>query len=134
LDTNQQSKLHGTNFVTTVDNDENKYSSRYVQRAEFARKVQDMIGCPSTQRYINIIKKNQLPNCAVTVQDIKMAEDIFGPNLRSLKGKSTRVKARHTEISHPTPIPINIMNKYYLITLAIDIMFLNNIPFLTSIS
>jgi hypothetical protein len=26
------------------------------------------------------------------------------------------------------------MNTYYLITLAVDIMFLNNIPFLTSIS
>jgi hypothetical protein len=52
----------------------------------------------------------------------------------SLKGKSTGGKATHIEINHPTPIPIKIMNKYHLITLAIDIMFLNNIPFLTSIS
>jgi hypothetical protein len=55
-------------------------------------------------------------------------------SLGSLNGKSTRGKATHIEIKHPTPIPINIMNKYYLITLAIDIMFLNNIPFLTTIS
>jgi hypothetical protein len=134
LDTNKQSMVHGTSFVTMVEENKNKYSSRDVQQAEFARKVQDMIGRPSTQHYINIIRNNQLPNCAITTEDIKMAEEIFGPNLGSLKGKSTRGKANHIHINHPTPIPINIMDKYNCIILAIDIMFINNIPFLTSIS
>ncbi len=38
---------------------------------------------------MNIIK-----NCPVTVEDVNMADQIFGPDMSSLKGKSTRQKPR----------------------------------------
>jgi hypothetical protein len=83
---------------------------------------------------MSIIVNNLLPNCNITANDIKTAEDIFGPNLGYLKGKMTRGKTVHVEACDPLPIPITIMDKYHNITLAIDIMFINNNSFFTSIS
>jgi hypothetical protein len=73
---------------------------------------------------MSIIVNNLLPNCNITANDIKTAEDIFGPNLGSLKGKMTRGKTVHVEACDPLPIPITIMDKYHNITLAI-IFYLN---------
>jgi hypothetical protein len=63
-----------------------------------------------------------------------MAEDIFGTNLGSLKEKTNRGCPTHVEVHQPNPIPITIMDKYDEVTLANDVMFINNIPFFTSIS
>jgi hypothetical protein len=38
--------------------------------------------------YIRIADRNLMPNCPVTCRDILAAEDIFEPNLGSLKGKT----------------------------------------------
>jgi hypothetical protein len=53
-----------------------------------ARKIQNMIGPPSMQSFIKIIDGNLLKNCPVDRKDILVAEDIMGPNLGSLKGKT----------------------------------------------
>jgi len=121
-------------MVSTVYDRKQGYSSRDVVRADFAKKVQEIIGRPSTNDFLSIISNNLLPNCKVTVQDIKMAEDIYGPNLGSLKGKMTRDTPSHVQIQQPDPIPITIMDRYHEVTLCIDIMYINNIPFLISIS
>jgi hypothetical protein len=63
-----------------------------------------------------------------------MAENIFGANLGSLKGKTTRGCPNHVEVHQPNPIPIRIMDNYNEFTLAIDVMFIRNIPFFTYIS
>lgn len=42
---------------------------------------------PSTAKFIEIVGKAL--NCFVTRQDILNAEDIFGPDIGSLKGKNT---------------------------------------------
>jgi hypothetical protein len=109
-------------MVNTVEQNKTRYSAHDVKRAENARKTQDMIGRPSTSKYLSIIVNNQLPNCKVTVNDIKMAEDIFGTNLDSLKGKTTRGCPTHASVHQPNPIRITIMDEYNEVTLSIDII------------
>jgi hypothetical protein len=79
-----------TLFVNTVAGSKSKYTNRDYLPALLARKTQKMIGHPSTHSYIAIVENNLLPNCPVTRRNIMIAEDIFRPNVRSLKGKTVR--------------------------------------------
>jgi hypothetical protein len=80
-------RKEGTLLINTVDGNESKYTNRDYSRALLARKTQKMIGRPSTSSFMKIVENNLLPNCPVTRRDIAMAEDIFGPDIGSLKGK-----------------------------------------------
>jgi hypothetical protein len=128
-------KTTGAALVTTVLADKkSKYSNRDYSRAVLARKIQNIIGRPSTQTYSRIVQEQQLCNwCPVTNEDIVAAEDIFGPNVGSLEGKTTRTTTEHVR-SERTDIPIGVMNRYREVTLACDIMYVNKIPFFVSIS
>ena len=110
-------KKNGTTF-NTVDENKNKYSKCDVSRATLARKLQRAIGRPSLKKYIDIVERNLLPNCPVTKQDIITAENIFGPDLGILKGKTVRKKTEQVRISHTAPIP----EIYRKVVLAMDIM------------
>jgi hypothetical protein len=98
-----------------------------------ARKVQNMIGRPSLQTYLKIVDDNLLKNCPVNRVYILAAEDILGPNVGSLKGKTVRRGEAHVPTSHEM-VPHRIMERYRDVTLCIDIMFVNQIPFLVTIA
>jgi hypothetical protein len=59
-------------------------------RKLLARKIQKIIGRLSTRQYLQIIRNNLLPNCPVTYHDVLAAEDIFGPDIGSLRDKTGR--------------------------------------------
>ena len=48
--------------------------------------MHNIIGKTSLRDYLIIVDQNQLPNYAVTRSEIIAVDDIFGPNLGSLKG------------------------------------------------
>jgi hypothetical protein len=108
-------------------------NNRDYSRALLARTIQDTIGHPSTRSYLHIIENNLLPNCPVTREDVIAAEDIFGPNLGSLKGKTTWLGMSHVRTT-PTTLPMQIMSRYKDVTAAGDIIHVNTIPFFMSVS
>ena len=83
----------------------------------------------------NIVNHNLLPNCPVTQRDIMAAEDIFGPGIGSLKGKTVRRRPQSvtTDITY-SPLPPTVHDRYQAITLCADVMHVNGIPFFISIS
>jgi len=49
----------------------------------------------STKEYTEYIENNLIPNCPITKVDILNANDNFGTNIASQKGKTTRNKLEH---------------------------------------
>lgn len=89
--------LAGSGSITTVDDQKSKYTVRSYSRAVKARKFQDLISRPPLRKLLEIIDKNLIADCPITREDVMVAEDIFGTNLGSLKGKTP----------HRPPIPVN---------------------------
>jgi len=88
----------GAIMVKTVDSNKSKYSVRQYSSAKKARALQDINERPSTEDGIKYVKGNMIPNCNLTRQDILSEEDIFGPNLGLVKGKTTRHPTQHVNI------------------------------------
>ena len=92
-----------------------------------------MVGCPSDKDLIKILKASSLPNCPVTPRDVLITNKLFGPDIGTLKGKTTR----HGPpiVDSPVPVDINSILKYYgEVTLCMDLMYMNKVPLLVTLS
>ena len=121
------------NAVKTVAGNKKNFSSRQIKDAEHARRVYSMVGRPSTADYKGLIAGKLLPDCPVRIDDVVNADKIFGPDVAALKGKTTRPKApvvRQDIIA----IPPIIRERHSNIDLVADLMFVNRIPFLVTLS
>ena len=78
----------GTMLTTTVDDNKRKFSALDLTQAKQARALQRRIGRPMTRDFIRYVASDMIPNCPVTIQDIKNAELIWGPDLGCVKGKT----------------------------------------------
>ena len=60
------------------------------QKAKEARNLYQMMGYPSINDFKNAIKYKYIDDCPVRIEDINIAEDIFGKEIHALKGKTTQ--------------------------------------------
>jgi hypothetical protein len=123
-----------TVLVTTVEENKSKYTNRDYSRAKLARQIQILVGRPELKDFLRYLENNALPNSPVQQQDAINALDIFGRDVDSLKGKITKQQLEAVLGAVANNLPRTIMATYREITLCIDIMFVNQIPFLMSIS
>jgi len=65
------------------------------------RALQDTIEKRRTEDFMNYIEGNLITNCDIMRKHSFQAEEIFGPNLRTLKGKNTRHPTKHVRILWP---------------------------------
>ena len=82
---------------------------------------------------MRIVDNNLLTNCPIARRDILIAEDIFGPDVRSLKGKTVWGTQPHVQLLH-TNIPPSTIEHYRDIILAGDIMSVNRVPFFVTMA
>ena len=123
----------GTTLVNTVANSRSNYSNQDYLRAAKARELHIKIGRPSLQEYIRIVTNNLLPDCPVTKADIMAAEEIFGPEVGGLKGKSMQ-RNPHAVKQVVEPLEPSIMKHYRHVMLGADVMYINGITFLVTVS
>ena len=120
-------------LVNTVKDNKEHYTRRAYLRALKARKLQNIMGYPSTATLVKALDNNLIPNCDVTREDVMIAEDILGPNAGSLQGKTVERQGDPVEIKI-IPVPKSILDKYKRVTVCVDVMRVNTIPFLMSIA
>ena len=76
---------------------------------------------------------NGIANCPITLDDVDIAEKIYGPDVASLKGKTTRRKPAPV-VRDQVSIPKELVEKHEDVVLCMDAVFVNKIPFLVTIS
>ena len=93
--------------------------------------MQNTFDFPSVKTYLDIVDNDLLKNCPVTRSDVIAAEDIFGPNVDALQGKTTRTKPNIIRTMFQD-VPQTIMTAHRHVTITGDLMFVNRIPFLVT--
>ena len=89
----------------------------------------------SKAEFIWIVANNLLSNCPVTERDIMAADDICGPDLGSVKGKTVHHRPLHVESNIMyTPLPPSVHEHDKEVTLMVNTMFVNVIPLFVSLS
>ena len=63
-----------------------------------------------------------------------MDEDIYGPSIPHLKVKTVRRKVQHVDPVKIKNVPKTILDKYKEVTICCDLMYINGIGFLITIS
>ena len=80
------------NVISTVRENRLHFTPRQNKRALEARALYHKIGCPTVENFKHILCTNIIKNCPVTIEDVNIAEKIYGPDIGMLKGKTTRQK------------------------------------------
>ena len=95
-------------LINTVDENENKLSELDLTQAKRARALQRRIWSLTICDSIHYVNMNMIPNCPVTIQDIKDQEFIWSPDLRCVKDKTARHMLSEV-IVETTLMPVSIM-------------------------
>ncbi len=86
--------------VTTVRENYKGFTPKQIKRAHEARHLMLMTGVPSERAFLSMVHLNQLRDCPIMHDDIKIAHTIFGPGLTNIRGKTVRQSLKHIETNY----------------------------------
>ena len=122
-------------MVSTVAEHKKFFSQRDIQSADTARALYCMIGRPSEADFQRILAHGLIRNCPVTPIDAKRALAIYGPDIATLKGKTTRAGAApRLPAFEAVPLPPPVLEHHRNVVLCADFFFVQGHIFLHTIS
>jgi hypothetical protein len=87
---NKNEEVQANHMISTLSENRKGYTERQFINAKRARKLYHILGCPTVENYKHILRQKIIKNCPVTIEDVNIAEKIFGPDIGAMKGKTTR--------------------------------------------
>jgi hypothetical protein len=126
------SREGGTILINAVADKKKQRTVRMCKRAVAARKLQNIIGRPSTRDFVKIVEAGMVRNCPVSRPDTAAAEGTLGSNLGSPRGKTVRRKNAHVP-SLVADVPCHVIKTHKDVTLCFDLMFVNKMCFLVTV-
>ncbi len=89
--------------VNTVRENYEGFTPKQIKWAHEACHLMLMTGVPSECAFLSMVHLNQLKDCLIMHDDIKIAHTLFGPDLANIRGKTVRqspkrVKTNYVEI------------------------------------
>ena len=110
-----------------------EYTNREFAAATEAREGLSMVVNPSASDCMHMVRYGLTSNCPVTPEDVTIANTMFGPNVASLKRKTTR-RSSEPVVTEYVEIPQHILDLSKTVTLEADVIFVNILGFFTSTS
>ena len=89
---------------------------------------------PGYRYFFNLLESNYIRNCPLTTDDAKRALQIYGPEVATIKGKTTRSKPTNITHEKNISIPLTIQDSHPTVNLSADYFYVQEIPFLHTIS
>jgi hypothetical protein len=122
------SQLVSSSIVPTVAGNEEIYTKRQVEAAKEARRISESLGNPGQRVLESMLDRGAIVGAKVTSFDLRRAYEIYGPSLSAVRGKTTRSKTDSivTEFVKRSVSAV--------LTLHVDIMFVEGLSFLISVS
>jgi hypothetical protein len=120
-------------FMQTVQGNMEGFTKREVKEARKAREAQAMLGHPTNCDFLRMVRGGMISNCPVTSNAVTNAHQIFGPDLAGVWGRMVR-RPPESVTTNNVQIPPVILERHQLVTLAVDVMFVNGVPFLVSVA
>ena len=128
------STINAYTLLNTVSRNKSLFTRREIEGADKARTLYQQLGRPSERFFQKILSQRLINNCPITADDAKRALAIYGPDLATLKGKTTRKNGEHIPGANPIPLPDYITEHHADVTLCIDIFFVQGQRFFHTIS
>ncbi len=126
-------EYRGKSFlISTVEENRKGYTQRQFEDAKRARRLYHIVGCPTIENFKHILRQNIIKNCPVSAVDVDLAEKIFGPDIGTLKGKTTRKPPPRVK-DDVVEVPRELKEKHKDLTYCMDILYVNGMPMLTGI-
>ena len=119
--------------IPQVQDKKDRYTARDIKCADCARQFQHITSQPM-KRILHAVDNNILQNLPILREYFRMAEYIYGPSIPHLKGKTVLRKVQHVEPVKMKSVPQTILDKYKEVTIYCDLMHINGIGFLNTIS
>ena len=120
-------------MLNTVKNNVEGYTQRERKMADEAKSTFAKVAMPSINDYRDMIRLGLIDNCPVTEKDFENALEIYGPSMEALQGKTERSRpaiVRDDDIKVPRNLKLILQS----VILDDDLMFVNRMPFLISVS
>jgi hypothetical protein len=119
--------------IATTEGSKKNFNQRDVKRAEATRRFQHAAGHLSDETIRHTARTNGIKNSPISARDVDMMNDILDVSLYRLKEKFIRRQLDEVE-TNMIPLPKSVEDHYKDVTLAVDVMHVNKIPFLVSVS
>ena len=123
----------GTALVNTLQENKSFFTDRQIQKAKLAKKLLSTMAYPTIDQLKAMVRMNMIRDSPVTLADVDLIEKVYGKDVPTIKGKTTRV-APTTVKFETIHIPRELRMAKSNVKLCIDAMYVNKMPFLTTIS
>ena len=120
-------------FVQTVRNNFEGFTKREVEKAKLARLAAGRLGHPSARDMEYLVSNKSLSDMPFDLKALRDADTLFGPNIAAVRGKTVRQAPRHVATDF-VAIPRDFVLMHKSVTLVADVMFVNNVPMLVTLS
>ena len=125
---------HNVLLHSTVEEESNKFSQIDQSQAKAVSEMQQVLASLSNYDMANAIENNVVGATPFTRRDVRNADIIHGRDVAALKEKPTKKQSKVPNPDEIHDVPEHITKNYSKVSLYIDVMHVNGLMFLMSVS